>query len=97
MNAKICEAIKLKRVVEFSYEGGMKAAEPFCYGLNSKNKDVLRAYQIESDITSVKSEGWKDFIVSKMSNLKIADKTFTGNRFGYNAKDKNMVESYCKI
>lgn len=97
MNSSICEAIKTKKVISFFYDGGVRIVEPFCYGCNTKNNDVLCAYQIGGYSSSGNPDGWKLYIVSNMSDFTITNKSFLGRRDGYNPADKRMINIYCNI
>lgn len=41
----ICEAIRLRVLAQFRYDGEPRIVEPYCFGLSSKGNRVLRAYQ----------------------------------------------------
>lgn len=43
MNSSICEAISGRLVIQFSYKGGMRTAEPHCHGKSRSGHEVLRA------------------------------------------------------
>lgn len=81
MNKKICLAIKSRNIVVFNYNSGSRKLEPYCYGLSKKGKELLRAYQISGYSSSGKSEGWKLFNISKISNLKILNEIFQKTLF----------------
>jgi hypothetical protein len=97
MNIIIRNAIGSKKVIEFYYDGGARIAEPFCYGINRKNNEVLCAYQIGGYSSSGNPEGWKLFKVSEISSLKVTDIVFDGDRKEYNPNDKRMTEIFCNV
>lgn len=97
MNQKICSAIRTKRIISLYYDGGFRSFEPYCHGRTKKGNEVLRAFQISGYSRSGKQKGWKLLSVSKISNLKILDETFQGNRREYNPKDPAMSSIFCRI
>ncbi len=94
MNTAITEAIKGKRIIRFDYDGDERIVEPFCYGRNSKNNDVLCAFQIGGASSSGNPEGWKLYTVDKMVEVVVTANIFQGDRPKYNPNDSRMVEIY---
>ena len=41
----ICEAIRLRVLAQFRYDGEPRTVEPYCFGLSPRANRVLRAYQ----------------------------------------------------
>ena len=97
MNQLICIGIASKKYLIFSYDGGKRTVEPYCYGITKKGNEILRAYQIGGYSKSGNPFQWKLFSTSKISNLKISDDGFDKIRAKYNPNDKVMVKIYCKI
>jgi len=56
-----------------------------------------RAFQISGFSRSRNPKGWKLFSLSKISNLKISDETFQGNRRDYNRNDPAMSRIFCRV
>ncbi|MFN3967252.1 MAG: hypothetical protein ACK4JE_06115 [Endomicrobiia bacterium] len=84
MNNLICEAIKYRRVIKFTYEGHERIVEPHTYGIHKDTgNEVLSAYQIGGYSSSGKVPYWRLYIVSKISNLQITDENFLEPRPGY--------------
>jgi hypothetical protein len=44
MNTTICDAIKSRRVLRFSYNGGDRTVAPFAYGSGRQGQGLLRAH-----------------------------------------------------
>lgn len=97
MNEKICKAIRENKKLKFRYEGLPRTVEPFCHGLSTNNKDTLRAYQTDGKSSSGALPDWRPFTVRKISNLKLIDEEFKGEREGYNPNDSMMMKIYCNI
>lgn len=79
------------------YNRHSRKVEPYCYGVSTKGKELLRAFQISGGSSSNISKGWKLFSVTEISNLKVLDGIFQKIRYGYNPKDSAMSRIYCKI
>ncbi|MGQ4876126.1 MAG: hypothetical protein ACP6IY_18830 [Promethearchaeia archaeon] len=94
---KICIAIQSRKLLSFSYDGGIREVEPYCYGITKKGKEMLRAYQVDGYSKSGNRQGWKLFDVSKIFRLEIIDKTFINIRPEYNPNDSVMIRIFCRI
>ncbi|MBD3213245.1 MAG: hypothetical protein GF311_11615 [Candidatus Lokiarchaeota archaeon] len=93
----ISSAITSRNLLRFSYDGGERVVEPFCYGRNRKGTELLRAYQIRGFSKSGRPVGWKLFDVQKISSLQVVDKLFDGSRPQYNPNDSAMEIIYCRV
>lgn len=82
MNQTIIDAIRNRRVINFTYDGERRSAEPHCYGIDTKGHEALRAWQ--------RNKGWRLFHLSEIRQLSVDAATFTGPRPGYNPNDKHM-------
>lgn len=80
MNTALCAAIRDRAIIEFFYNGGIRKAEPYCYGMSRTGNELLRAYQIGGYSSSGQSVGWKLFDVSKINHLRQMESSFSNNR-----------------
>ena len=99
MENLICTAIENKNLLEFRYKDKIRIVEPHTLGINLKDNEVLSAYQIDGESDTIKIPDWGLFTISKISNLKILDKTFYEPRFseGYNRNSSRMKEIICEL
>jgi predicted DNA-binding transcriptional regulator YafY len=97
MNSRICDVIRDRKIIRFSYSGGFRKVEPFCHGINTAGNDVLRGWQIDGYSESGNPQGWKLFRVDTISRLTITDEVFEGRRPGYNPNDSAMATVYCHV
>ena len=98
MNNEICEAIKNKRVIEFSYKGHGRVVEPHCYGIHKDtNNEVLCAYQAGGYSSSGEKPPWRLYIISEMSGIVVTDNQFENSRDGYIKNDSRMSKIFCQI
>ncbi len=95
MNLLIIEAIRNRKVIEFTYDGESRTVEPHCHGLTTKGNEAIRAYQIDGYSSSGKM-GWKMYDVSKAESIQIRVDIFE-IRNDYKKGDKGMSEIYCEL
>jgi hypothetical protein len=72
-------AIAGRRLVNFSYQGRDRKAEPHDYGIN-KGKTRLFCYQVGGESRSGKLPDWRLLEVPDISGLTVTDETFPGTR-----------------
>lgn len=92
MNNQICEAIRTKRVLAFTYDGTARQVEPHAHGADLDGDESLRDWQIFGT-----GSGWRMFHTAKMTGLTTTDKTFSGPRPGYKKGDKDLAVIYCQL
>ena len=96
MNAMLCEAIKNKRIIMFTYKGKERIVEPYAYGIGHNHQDILKGFQ-----TAGKSDeevpGWAIFPVSEIKELKITKTNFSEIRPDYTKEDKSLHTIYCAL
>jgi hypothetical protein len=97
MNRSICEAIRDRAVVRFSYGGGSRTVEPHCHGISRAGNEVLRGYQTGGYSRSGKSVGWHLFEVAKISSLTQSGEIFLSARPGYTPYDQGMRSVHCRV
>jgi hypothetical protein len=98
MNTQICNAITSKNIIEFYYNGGTRIVEPHCYGIHKQSgNEVLCGFQISGYSQSGNIPDWRLYDVSKITGLKITEKTFSKPRPKYNPNDKRMSKIFCQI
>lgn len=97
MNSVICETIRRRAVVSFSYGGGSRTVEPHCHGVTTAGNEVLRGYQTGGYSESGNSIGWKLFEVSKIVALRQTGNTFLSNRPDYKPNDSAMTRVHCRV
>lgn len=95
MNAEICDAIQSRRTLQFSYDGGIRYVEPYCFGISRRDNPVLRAYQTGGFSRSGRPVGWRMFDVSKIVGPITGGDLFIPSRPEYNPNDRDMTTIYC--
>jgi hypothetical protein len=84
-------AIASKNMIEFTYQGRQRIAEPHVYGVHNGKRQVL-VYQVGGDSVSGALPGWHRIDVDKISSIRITPKTFIGNRRLISGKHSNFDE-----
>ena len=95
----ICEAIRQRALLEFHYHGHLRIVAPYCYGVSTRNSDVLRAIQIRgsSSTGNVVRPFGKLWTVADIVGLKRLEETFEPDDPNYNPNDTAMKRIYCRI
>ena len=83
----IIEAIRNRRLLAFDYRGGRRVVEPHTYGLDRRQREVLCAYQIQGTSRSGQHEGWKNFDVRDLSDVRVDARHFEQARSEYRRDD----------
>jgi len=94
MNQLICQAIREKRVLSFSYDGYPRVVEPHCHGVSTAGNSVLRCYQISGGSSSGTVPGWHMMKTDKIIGLTDYQSVFAGPRPEYKRGDKRMSIIY---
>ena len=76
MNLQLLAAIREKRLIEVVYKGGRpRIIEPHDYGIRG-GVETLLAYQVDGESHSAASDGWKQFEIESIQQLRIFDRKF---------------------
>ena len=83
----IPDAITVKRLLRFVYDGYSRTVEPHTYGLDKKGQRALVAFQVAGGSHSGEHVGWKTFYESEMRGLDILERYFSAPRPEYRRND----------
>jgi hypothetical protein len=72
-------AIANRNVIEFTYQGHQRIAEPYVYGVHNDRKQIL-VYQIGGDSASSGLPNWRRINVDEISTIQITQRNFYGQR-----------------
>ncbi len=97
MELTICFAISTRRMIRFSYDGGVRTVEPYCHGVSTAGNEVLRAYQVGGFSQSEDPTGWRLFDLAKMEDVEITGEKFEPYRPEYNPGDQVMRSVLCCV
>jgi hypothetical protein len=93
----ICQAIQQRRKLIFDYNGLRRIVAPYCYGISTRNQEVLRAIQIGGASSSRGYGFGKLWTVSEISGLELSAEHFTPNDPQYNPNDTAMKRVICRV
>jgi hypothetical protein len=90
----ICRALRERRLLTFEYNGQQRVVAPYCYGLSTRDTEVLRAIQVGGASSSGFGKLWT---VGLMKGLRVSDETFVPDDPNYNPDDSAMKRIICHI
>lgn len=93
----ICQAIQERRKLIFDYSGLRRIVAPYCYGISTRDTEVLRAIQIGGASSSRGYGFGKLWTVSEISRLELSTENFTPNDPQYNPNDTAMKRVICRV
>jgi hypothetical protein len=79
IHAALCDAINTRHLIGFMYQDKPRIVEPHDYGMQNGQARLL-SYQTGGQSGSGRLPNWRMFDVNKMSDFKVLDETFPGNR-----------------
>ncbi len=94
---EICAAIRSHRLLRITYDGGPREVEPYCYGVSTTGKEVLRGFQLAGPGRTGRTSGWRLFDVSRIGSLAVLEDEFPGNRPEYRPVDRAMIRQFCNL
>ena len=98
MNQTICDAIRNRCVLQFTYADHPRIVEPHACGLKKRTlKEVLRCYHTGGTSRSGKVPGWKLLEVDKIEFLIMTNGHFEGVPPKYSKGDKDMSRIFCEL
>ena len=93
----ICQAIQQLRKLIFHYNGLRRVVAPYCYGISTRDTEVLRAVQIGGASSSNGYGFGKLWTVSEMSGVQLSEEHFEPNDPLYNPNDSAMKRVICRV
>ena len=93
----LCEAIRQRRRLALDYGEGERTVEPYIHGLDRHGQAVLRAYQLAGPSKLGHTNRWRLFQLSRATDLRILDQTFSGEREDFNSQDPDIAHVHCQI
>ena len=98
MDDRICEAIRNRSVLSFTYKELPRVVEPHAHGTSTAGNEMMRAYQTAGETTQEHGElGWRPFLIDRISNLTVLRETFSGTRPQYRRGDRGMSAVHCEL
>ena len=83
----LCAAIRSRNVVQFYYSRdkapGTRTVEPYMVAYNAKGRLALLAWYLGGASESKESQGWREYVVSRVTKVAILNQNFAGLRPDY--------------
>lgn len=83
----LCEAISKRNLVQFYYDSqddpGTRIVEPHMVAYTKDGNLALSGWYLSGHSASSEGEGWRIYVLEKISNITILDRKFIGTRPGY--------------
>jgi hypothetical protein len=86
----ITDAIRDRKVLEFSYNGQPRVVEPQTQGISTPGHAILRGYQRTGGSTSGYTTGLRLFEIAKILQLRQTGEQFVEAQAGHNPNDSAM-------
>jgi predicted DNA-binding transcriptional regulator YafY len=88
----IIDAVRNRKVLEFSYNGHPRIVEPQTYGISTTGHPTLRGFQRTGGNVSGYTRGLRLFELAKLSELRQTGERFAKAQPEHNPKDAAMSE-----
>jgi predicted DNA-binding transcriptional regulator YafY len=88
----ICQAIRKKQRISFSYHGKNRKGEPQCCGVTTASKEGARIYLLEGGRRPEQL-----FTLSEIESLTLIDEFFDKPGPNYKKNDSAMKEIFCQL
>jgi addiction module HigA family antidote len=89
------EAIRHRHLVQFTYQGALRIAEPHDYGV-SRGHIRLLVFQIRGR-SQGRLPGWRMIDVAEIEDLTVLDEAFRGSRGEPGKMHKQWDELFCRV
>lgn len=95
LHALLCDAIRARRLVRFTYDGYERVVEPYVYGVNTAGHEALLGWLVAGWTASETAPGWRMYLVPEMRQA-----TATAERFTPRVADAGsgqFVMVHCRV
>ena len=91
-----CQAIYDNKSIEIEYDGFRRVVEVHAVGVNTRENEVMRVYQVSGDSSSG-TLGWKILKLDKALFLNSGIEKSCAPRPKYKRDDKAMTRIFCQV
>jgi hypothetical protein len=96
IHRQLCMAIASKRLVELTYQGLRRVAEPHDYGMINGVEQLL-LYQVGGKSRSKKLPDWRLVHVAEVEQLRVLEEQFPGGRAVPSNRHKTWDRLYARV
>lgn len=93
----VCEAIRIRAVLEFDYHGLHRVVAPYCHGLSTRGVEVVRAVQLRGSSHSGGFGFGKLWVVADLVGPRMTREVFVPSDPQYNPNDRAMKQIHCRV
>ena len=93
MSGRLAEAIRTRRVVEFSYRGRDHSVEPRAFGYDDAGELTLAGWQL----TGERGQGFRTFEVRLIRRLTVSGRSFEADRPEYDPARPALRHMICEL
>lgn len=97
LQSEVVEAITVRQVIAFDYDGHPREVIPAAIGVSSTGKVVLRGYQIGGTSSSGTLPEWRLFSLAKVSGGRTTGQAFSANPPDYERDDRGMTTIFAQL
>jgi hypothetical protein len=92
-------AIAHKRLIQFSYAGAQRVAEPYDYGVQNGVVKLLVYQRLASETGTLRhgAKGWRLLDVSKIAECSVLDQDFKGSRGAQHQRHRAWDVVYARV
>ena len=90
-DARICQAISKKLVLQISYNNKVRLIEPHAYGVDALGNDLLNGWQ------QTPQPVWRSFRLHRVTLISTTPAHFERPRPEYKRNDKTLSRIYCQV
>ena len=91
------QAIGEKRVMQVHYHDFARIIEPHAFGLNKKDRYILRCYQTAGGSVSGSPADWKLLLLDEVKSIAVTETFFPGPRPGYRRGDSAIARIVAEL
>lgn len=93
----LCDAVASRRLVQFYSNGGTRVVEPHMVARNEADHYALSGWFLRGH-SETGGQGWREYLLSDISNVVVLAEEFSGSRAGYNPSGgKIFPHVVCRI
>lgn len=89
--SEACEALKLGRCLELTYDGFTRVVEVHAVGTSTAGNPVMRVWQVRGGSVHNEPVGWKLMRLDEARSVAIINEKSAAPRPGYKSGDKGMT------
>lgn len=97
VRSTVLEALRKRLLLQFRYKEHLRIVAPYCFGVSTRDQDVLRAVQVGGASSSNGMGFGKLWLISEMTDLRALEEAFEPDDPHYNPNDSAMKHIYGRI